>query len=120
MFWLLGRHRGHVEQPTQFSGTAFGQAPFAAMLSRVIRPGIQAGEGDEGIRALQGRTLEGVNQCRADDRADPVNRAHVRGMLLAIGVGLDQCFDSLIDARNNLIEARPERLEVGGKSVQTF
>lgn len=60
-FRLLGRHRGHVEQPTQFSWAAFGEAPFATMLSRLIRSGIQAGERDEGIRALQGRTLEGVN-----------------------------------------------------------
>src|SRR5208282_509131 len=45
------RHRSHVEQPAQFSWSTFGEAAFAAMLSRVIRPGIQAGEGDEGIRA---------------------------------------------------------------------
>ena len=40
------------------------------MLSRVIRSGIQTGERDEGICALQGGTLESVHQCSADDRAD--------------------------------------------------
>ena len=53
------------------------------MLSRVIRSGIQAGERDEGICALQGHTFEGVNQCSADDRADAVDRAQVRDMLFA-------------------------------------
>ncbi|MFI4922867.1 MAG: hypothetical protein ACHP6J_04060 [Burkholderiales bacterium] len=30
-------------------------------------------------------------------------------MLFAIGACLEQCFDALIEARNNLIEARSER-----------
>src|SRR6266481_1086012 len=119
-FGLFSRHCGHIEQPTQFSWTAFGQTPSAAMLSRVIRSGIQAGERNEGIGALQGRTLEGVNQCSAHDRADAVDRAQVRDMLFAIGVCLDQCFDLLVDARNELIEACSEPLEIGGKSVQTL
>ncbi len=108
-FGLLGRHRGHVEQPTQFSWAAFGEAPFAAMLPRVIRSGIQAGERDEGVCALQGHTLEGVNQCSAEDRADAVDRAQVRDMLFAIGACLEQCFDALVEARNNLIETRSQR-----------
>ena len=119
-FRLLGRHRGHIEQPAQFRWAALGEAPFATMLSGVIGPGIQAGKRDEGIRTLQGCALEGVNQGGADDLADAVDRAQVSDMLLAVGACLDQCFDSLVDARNDPIEASSEHLEIGGKSVQTF
>jgi tripartite-type tricarboxylate transporter receptor subunit TctC len=107
------------EQPPQFSGAAFGETPLAAMLSRVIRSWIQARERAEGIRALQGCTLEGVNQGSAHDRADIVDCAQVHDMLLAIGACLGQRFNSLVEVRNNLIEARSERLEIGGESTST-
>ena len=42
------------------------------MLSRVIWPGIQASEGDESIRARQGRPLEGVDQSGPGDGPTPV------------------------------------------------
>lgn len=87
------------------------------MLSRVIRSGIQAGERDEGICALQGHTFQIVNQCSADDRADAVDRAQVRHMLFAIGACLNQCFDPLVDARYYLIKAFSKRLEIGGEAV---
>src|ERR1700693_1129277 len=103
---LYCRHRGQVEQPAQFGWSAFGEAPFAAMRSRVIRAGVQAGEGDESIRALQGHTLEGVDQRGADDRADAGDRAQAREVLFAIRTRFDQRLDSQVDARDELIEAR--------------
>src|SRR5665647_3199180 len=90
------------------------------MLPRVIRPGIQAGERDEGICVLQGHTLKGVNQCSADDWPDTGDRAQVRDVFFAIRVCLDQFFYSLVDARNDLIEALSQRLEIGGKSNHTL
>src|SRR5216683_7373677 len=102
---LYCRQRRQVEQPAQFGRSAFGEAPFATMLSRVIWSGVQAGEGDEGIRALHGHTLESVDQSAADDRADAGDRAQAREVLFAIGICIDQCLDSQIDARDELIEA---------------
>src|ERR1022692_307567 len=90
------------------------------MLSRIIWSWIQAGERNKGICALQGHTLEGVNQCSTDDRADAVDRAQVRDMLFAIWVYFDQFFYSLVDARNDLIEAFSKRLEFGGESVHSL
>src|SRR5216683_5767273 len=100
------RQRRQVEQPAQFGRSAFGEAPFATMLSRVIWSGIQAGEGDEGIRALHGHPLEGVDQSAADDRADAGDRAQAREVLLALGTRVDQRLDSQVEARDELIEAR--------------
>src|SRR2546425_7856875 len=96
------RHRSQVEQPAQFGWSAFGEAPFAAMLSRVIRSRVQAGEGDESIRALHGHTLERVDQSAADDRADAGDRAQAREVLFALGTRFDQCLDSQVDARDEL------------------
>src|SRR6266566_8531834 len=103
---LYCRHRRQVEQPAQFGRSAFGETPFAAMLSRVIRSRVQAGEGDESIRALQGYTLEDVDQSGANDRADAGNRAQPREVLFAIGTRIDQRLDSQVDARDELIEVR--------------
>src|SRR6266481_862252 len=100
------RQRCQVEQPAQFGRSAFGEAPFAPMLSGVIRSRIQAGEGDERIRALYGHPLEGVDQRGADDGADAGDRAQAREVLLALGTRLDQRLDSEVDARDELIEAR--------------
>src|SRR5713101_7151109 len=69
---LYCRQRRQVEQPAQFGRSAFGEAPFAAMLSRVIRSRVQAGEGDKSIRALQGHTLEGVDQSVPTTGPTPV------------------------------------------------
>jgi len=76
------------------------------MLSRVIRSGIQAGEGDESIRALQGHTLEGSDQSGANDRTDAGDRAQARAVLFARGTRFDQRFDSEVETRDELIEAR--------------
>src|ERR1700693_1340798 len=103
---LYCRHRGQVEQPAQFGWSAFGEAPFAAMLSRVIRSGVQAGEGDESIRVLQGQPLESVEQSGAGDRADAGDRAQARVVLFALGTRVDQRLDSQVDAGDELIEAR--------------
>ena len=70
MSWSLLPTSQNVEQPAQFGWSALGKAPFAAMLARVIRSGIQAGESDESIRALQWHPLESVDQSGADDRAN--------------------------------------------------
>src|SRR5271169_3378019 len=102
---LYCRHCSHVEQPAQFARSAFGEAPFAAMLSRVIRSGVQAGEGDESISALQGHPLEGIDQSGADDRADAGDRAQAREALFALGTRFDQLLDSQVEARDELIEA---------------
>jgi hypothetical protein len=75
------------------------------MLSRVIRSGIQAGEGDESICGLQGHPLESVDQGGADDRADAGDRAQAREVLFALGIGFDQRVDSQVDAGDELIEA---------------
>ena len=100
------RQRRQVEQSAQFGGSAFGEAPFAAMLSRVIRSRVQAGEGDERIRALHRDTLEGVDQRGADDRTDAGDRAQAREVLFALGTRFDQRLDSEVDMRDELIEAR--------------
>src|SRR6185369_15122287 len=100
------RQRRQVEQPAQFGRSAFGQAPFATMLSGVIRSGIQTGEGDERICALYGHTLEGVDQRGADDGADAGDRAQPSQVLLAFGTCFDQRLDPEVDARDELIEAR--------------
>jgi hypothetical protein len=76
------------------------------MLSRVIRSGIQAGEGDESVRALHGHPFEGVDQSGADDRADAGDRTQAREVLFAIRARLDQRLDPQVDARDELIEAR--------------
>jgi len=76
------------------------------MLSRVIRSGIQAGEGDKAIRALQGHTLEGIDQNGADDRADAGDRAQARAVLPALGTRFDQRLDSEVKAPDELIETR--------------
>ena len=76
------------------------------MLSRVIRSRVQAGEGDERIRALYGHPLEGIDQRGADDRADASDRAQAREVLFALGTRIDQRLYSQVDARDELIEAR--------------
>src|SRR5665647_716840 len=106
-----------IEQSPQFGWTALGQTPFATMMSRVIRPGIQAGERDEGICVLQGYALQSVNQCSADNRANAIYRLQVRDMFFAIRACLDQYLDSLVDTRNDLIEAFFKRLEIGAKPI---
>src|SRR5665811_2443470 len=52
--------------------------------------------------------------------AETVDRAQVRNVFFAIGVGLDQFFDSLVDARNDLIEALSQRFEIRGKPNHTL
>src|SRR4029450_3373567 len=99
------RQRRQGEQPAQFGRSAFGEAPFAAMLPRVIGSGVQAGEGNESIRTLHRSTLEGVYQSGADDRADTGDRAQAREILLALGTRIDQRHDSQVDAGDELIEA---------------
>jgi hypothetical protein len=64
------------------------------MLPRVIPTGVQPGEGDKGICALQRHPLEGVYQSGADERADAGDRAQAREVLFALGTGFDQRLDS--------------------------
>src|SRR4249920_2872645 len=104
---LYGRQRRQIEQPSQFGRSAFGEAPFAAMLSRVIRSRVEAGEGDKRIRVLHRHSLKGIDQRGANDRADAGNRAQAREVLLAIGTRFDQRLDPQVNARDELIEARP-------------
>src|SRR4249920_440250 len=102
---LYRRQRRQVEQSAQFSGPAFGETSFAVMLSRVIRSRVQAGEGDERIRALHRHPLEGVDQSGADDRTDAGDRAQAREVLLALGTRFYQRLDSEVNTRDELIEA---------------
>ena len=90
------------------------------MSSRVIRPGIQAGECDEGICALQGHTLKRINHCSAHHCTEAGDRTQVRNVFFAIGVCLDQFFYSLVDAGNDLIEAFSKGLEFGSESVHSL
>ena len=81
----LGRSRFTREQKAELSGAEFGQAPLAAMLSRVLGPGIQAGESDEGTPTIQAVIHwssefltkphdESMGQHAEDKRAVPVVR----------------------------------------------
>src|SRR5665647_1747912 len=90
------------------------------MVPRVIWSGIQAGERNKGICVLQGRTIKGINERSTDNRTNAVDRAQIRVMLFAIGICLDEYFDSLVYARDDLIEAFFKCFEIGAKAIHPF
>jgi len=95
------------------------------MPSGVIWPGVQAGEGDESIRALQRHPLEAVDQSGADDRANAGDRAQAREVLFALGTRLPDrslhYYPSIIaryDYRPQMLQTRHFRLSVGGEILE--
>ena len=50
--------------------------------------------------------------------SDAGDRAQLSQVLFALGTGFDQRLDFEVDARDELIEARSQRLEIGSESVQ--